>query len=258
MMDYTSKSANVDFAVKWHLGATNRPLIVFVHSDAGNKEQFDSASDHARNAGWSVCALDRRGHGKSSMPKDGMFGYAAESSDIFTIADDAGFERIILVGHSGGGAIAFKAANEHPERVAGLMLVDPALDPTVIPSEQILQTLASLRKDFRVTMTRYFSAIAGPNLALADRIVATALKTPPATIIGITENQLDFRPRDNAGRFAGPAHSVIQPEFDTDGALHRLQPSITHEIIGGAGHWIHMAEPKKFEASLDRFLKRVT
>jgi pimeloyl-ACP methyl ester carboxylesterase len=50
---------------------------------------------------------------------------------------------------------------------------------------------------------------------------------------------------------------VIQPDFDVEGALHRIQPGMTHEAIGGAGHWIHMVAPEKFEAALDQFLARM-
>ncbi len=258
MTGCSTESTNVGFAIERHIGAKDRPAIIFIHSDAGNKEQFASAFEHVRAAGWSVASFDRRGHGQSSMPKDGKFGYAIESDDIFSVADEADFERIIVVGHSGGGDVAFKAANERPQRIAGLLLVDPAPDPAVIPKEQTAQTLAGLRKDFKSTMGSYFRSMAGPNRAIADQIVATAQATPTATIVGITEHQNEFKPRDYAGKFAGPAHAVIQPEFDVEGALHRIQPGMTHEAIGGAGHWIHMVAPVKFEAALDRFLVRVT
>jgi pimeloyl-ACP methyl ester carboxylesterase len=67
------------------------------------------------------------------MPTEGLFGYANESGDVFEVADQAGFDDIVIIGHSGGGDVAFKAANERPERTAGLLLVDPAPDPRVVP-----------------------------------------------------------------------------------------------------------------------------
>jgi hypothetical protein len=32
----------------------------------------------------------------------------------------------------------------------------------------------------------------------------------------------DFRPRDYAGRYSGPALAIIQSQFDTPHALHRI------------------------------------
>jgi pimeloyl-ACP methyl ester carboxylesterase len=191
------------------------------------------------------------------MPKDGKFGYVAETGDIFAVADIAGFMRLALVGHSGGGDVAFLAANDRPERVAGLLLVDPAPDPAVVPDQQKAATLEGIRNDYKGSIGQYYRSIAGPDREVAQQIVATAQATPPATIIGICEHLDEFKPRDSAGRFKGPAHAVIQPQYDAEGALHRIQPSMTHEAIGGAGHWIHMVAPQKFETALDRFLTRL-
>ena len=240
------------------IGAEDRPAIIFVHSDAGNKEQFALAFEHVRAAGWSVASFDRRGHGQSSLPRDGKFDYADESQDVFAVDDEVGFERIIVVGHSGGGDVAFKAANERPQLVAGMLLVDPSPDPAIFPDQQTAQTLEGLRKDFKASIGGYYRSMAGPDGKIADGIVATAQATPPATIIGITEHLMDFRPHEYAGKFTGHANSIIQPQFDIEGALHRIQPRMSHEAIAGAGHWIHMVAPEKFEAALDRFLVRVT
>jgi hypothetical protein len=85
--------------------------------------------------------------------------------------------------------------------------------------------------------------MARPDPQVADPIVATAQATPPETVIGIQEHLYEFRPCGCAG-FTGPSHAIIQPQFDVDGALHRIQPGMTHEAIGGAGHWIHMVALK--------------
>ena len=252
-----SNMPNVDFAIAHHEGAKNKPAFILIHSDAGNKEQFASTFDHLKAKGCSVVSFDRRGHGQSSMPKDGKFGYAAESDDVFDVADSAGYDRFVVIGHSGGGDIAFKAANDRPARVSGMLLIDPGPDPAVIPADQKAEILKALRDDYKNSIGHYYRSIAGPDPVLADQIVATAQATPPQTIIGISENLDQFKPREYAGRFKGPAHAVIQPEYDVEGALHRIQPAMTHEGIGDAGHWIHLVAPPRFEAALDRFLDRL-
>jgi pimeloyl-ACP methyl ester carboxylesterase len=259
LMTGHSRSAekNVDFAIERYDGVKDRHGFLLVHSDAGNKEQFALMFQHMKKANMSVLSFDRRGHGQSSMPKDGKFGYVAEADDIFEIADGAGFDRFVLIGHSGGADVAFEAANDRPERIVGLFLVDPAPDPAVLPAKQKKETLEGLRRDYKRFIGEYYRSMAGPDVAIADQIVAMAQATPPETIIGINEELDAFNPHEHAGRFKGPAHSVIQPEYDVEGALHRIQPSMTHEAIGGAGHWIHMVAPGKVEAALDRFLGRL-
>ncbi|HSJ92649.1 MAG TPA: hypothetical protein VK896_01330, partial [Gaiellaceae bacterium] len=49
-----------------------------------------------------------------------------EMDGVLRAADDAGWERFHLVGHSGGGAVAASLAASRPERLLSLGLLEPA------------------------------------------------------------------------------------------------------------------------------------
>jgi len=70
-------------------------------------------------------AWDLRGHGKSAAPDDPAY-YSVESSldDMIALLDRAGAARAVLIGHSLGGYLSLAFQLAHPERVAGLVLVD--------------------------------------------------------------------------------------------------------------------------------------
>jgi pimeloyl-ACP methyl ester carboxylesterase len=79
-------------------------------------------------------AFDRPGFGLTERPMPGDWPRGANPYDTasqidLTIAlmDAYGLERAVLVGHSAGGALAVEVALAHPERVAGLVLVSPAI-----------------------------------------------------------------------------------------------------------------------------------
>lgn len=62
-----------------------------------------------------------------SVPPPG-YRFESEVEGIARAADDAGFDRFHLYGHSAGGACALAFVAEHPERVLTLALDEPATD----------------------------------------------------------------------------------------------------------------------------------
>jgi pimeloyl-ACP methyl ester carboxylesterase len=73
-------------------------------------------------------ALEWRGHGRSAAPDDGDYSFPSVAADVEEAVKRLGIGRFVLVGHSGGGLAAVHYAGEHPDRVAGLLLADPAGD----------------------------------------------------------------------------------------------------------------------------------
>ncbi len=81
---------------------------------------------------YRTLALDQRGHGDSVWADD-VSGYDLDRlvDDVEAVTAGLGIERLVLIGHSLGGRVATLFAGRHPERLAGLVLVDigPELDP---------------------------------------------------------------------------------------------------------------------------------
>jgi pimeloyl-ACP methyl ester carboxylesterase len=195
--------------------------VIFIHSDGGVKEHWRVQMESCR--GERPCAaFDRRGHGGSESPRNGEFGYTAESADVISVADALGFSRFILVGHSGGGGVAYVCAALNPGRIAGLLLVDPVPDPAAIPKAQHDAIAESLQKNYKAAITEYYRKIAAPIPSVVERVLKDALATPKATIIGLTEAQAKFKPAQFADKFTGPQLSILQSQFDTPAALHRI------------------------------------
>ena len=229
--------------------------LLFLHSDGGRRDHWEAL--RARYDGQRrSAAFDRRGHGDSAPPRNGRYGYAEEVADVVAVADALDFNRFVLIGHSGGGAVAFLAANSVPDRVHGLVLVDPAPDPAVLPAGMIDQTVKAMRDDFKTAVSDYYASIAGPDEALKKRIVYDAVTTAPATLVGLTGASMKFDPRAVAGRYCGEGVAIIQSEFDVDGALHRIA-RFPHRAIDGVGHWLHLGAPDELAEMLDAFLVKV-
>jgi pimeloyl-ACP methyl ester carboxylesterase len=72
-----------------------------------------------------VVAPDQRGFARSSKP-EGVENYTPDKpvGDLLALADHLGVDRFTLVGHDWGGAIAWMAALQNPQRVARLIIVN--------------------------------------------------------------------------------------------------------------------------------------
>ena len=79
---------------------------------------------------YRTLALDQRGHGDSGWDPEGRYAIDFYVDDVEAVTAELGIERLVLVGHSLGGRVSTVFAGRHPERVAGLVLVDigPELD----------------------------------------------------------------------------------------------------------------------------------
>lgn len=80
---------------------------------------------------YRTLALDHRGHGDSAWDPEGRYDHDTMVEDVERVTQALGIERLVVIGHSLGGRIATLFAGRHPERMAGLVLVDigPELDP---------------------------------------------------------------------------------------------------------------------------------
>jgi pimeloyl-ACP methyl ester carboxylesterase len=79
---------------------------------------------------YRTLAFDLRGHGDSSRDPELRYDHESMASDVIAVTERLGLERFVLVGHSMGGRVAMRVAGRHPERLAGLVIVDagPELD----------------------------------------------------------------------------------------------------------------------------------
>lgn len=73
---------------------------------------------------YRTLALDHCGHGQSEWDPEGRYEFEHFVDDVEAVCDALGIERLVLVAHSLGGRVATLFGGRHPERLAGLVLVD--------------------------------------------------------------------------------------------------------------------------------------
>lgn len=103
--------------------------VALLHGLTATHHYVVMGSRALERAGHDVLAYDARGHGESERAPASGYTYDLLAADLQDVLDAAGFERPVIVGASMGAHTAVRFALDHPERVAGLVLVTPAYMP---------------------------------------------------------------------------------------------------------------------------------
>ncbi|HET6146606.1 MAG TPA: alpha/beta hydrolase [Polyangia bacterium] len=229
--------------------------IVFLHSAAGNTTHFSAQLAHMRG-GRRAIALDFRGHGRSAPPPDGDYSIAGLAADVARVVDALDLGRFVLAGHSMGGAAAAAYAGAHPERLAGLLLLDPASDGRALPAELRAAIISALRSPaYLRAVEDYWAPMLEPSSpAVRARLAADLRSTPRQAVVGTLASLFEFDPVTPLRRYAGPALALITRFNETPASYQELVPRIPHRRIDGVGHWLHLDAPEVVNREIDRFL----
>lgn len=102
------------------------PPVVIIHGADGVLQSFtETVVDDLASTGRRVIAVDRPGHGWSTLPSGSKPDLGLDVALIREGVRRLGVERPILVGHSYGGAVAMRWALDHPGEVRALVLLAP-------------------------------------------------------------------------------------------------------------------------------------
>ena len=108
-------------AKEW--GRSGYAPVIALHGWLDNAASFDRMLPFMENL--HVIALDLAGHGRSShRSRDSSYDIWIDIGEVISVADQMGWDRFSLIGHSRGAAIAGLIAGTYPDRIAQLALID--------------------------------------------------------------------------------------------------------------------------------------
>ncbi|GAA2454980.1 alpha/beta hydrolase [Streptomyces mauvecolor] len=115
-------------------GPRDAPALLLIHGSASSTRSLDplvpmlTGSHH-------VIRIDLLGHGRSGQPADRSYALPDQARRAGTALDRLGVQHVVAVGHSSGGAVAVALAEQRPDLVAALALINtgPGLDAFIAP-----------------------------------------------------------------------------------------------------------------------------
>ena len=178
--EYVRVVSSLPTRARAHGAGAHAPSVVCIHGWGASAYGYRRVLGPLAAAGIPAHAPDLRGHGWSDKPLDRTrYSPNAFASWTLRVLDALGIERVVLVGHSLGGAIALHAARLAPERVDALVLLAPLGLGTVVRIEQFR----------RLTPDRLDAWL--PRLAAPRFVTALALRTSYGRIGQPTPRDVD-------------------------------------------------------------------
>ncbi|MFN3474142.1 MAG: alpha/beta fold hydrolase [Blastomonas sp.] len=118
-----STGVELDVAIAGPEGA---PPLILLHGFPESHRTWRYVMAHFADR-YRLIAPDQRGFAGSSKP-EGVAAYQPKAmvADLLALADHLGIDTFTLVGHDWGGAIAWMAALNHPDRVTRLIMANAA------------------------------------------------------------------------------------------------------------------------------------
>jgi esterase len=190
-------------------------------------------------------------------------------ADVIGFIEKRGHGPVDLMGHSRGGHIAFRVAQQRPELLRKLVLAEPGgelditLDPTAATtgSSRFAASAAKVADgDIEGGLKLFFEAIEGEG-AWSRLAAATKqqLRDNAVTLIGQVNE--DRKPYSKADAQSIRTPTLFVGGTDTKGslpavlrALAPLVPGARTVMIPGAGHWMFEQGPEQFCKSVLDFL----
>jgi pimeloyl-ACP methyl ester carboxylesterase len=251
-----------------------RPTVIFSCAYCTTHENWRGQVEPLVAAGHPVVLWDLRAHGDSEAP-DGPDAYSIERvvSDLLAVAaattPDAPF---VAAGLSFGGLASLHFAVRHPERVAGLVLVDSG--PGFKKPEAQRAWAAQVERTAHFLETRGFEQFVNgragttcigskPDLPAA-RAAARAIcaqSVPGIARFGREVSGPAPPVIDDLPKLDVPALVVVgehdKPFLRAAEVMAAKLPRARHVVIPGAGHIVNIEEAELFNRSLLDFLAAV-
>ncbi len=166
----------------WEPEASPKAIICLVHGFGEHSGRYQHVGKALTDAGYTVLAIDSRGHGKSAGPRGFIPSYEQYLDDIRLLLDTAKQQypdqKIFLYGHSTGGGAVLRYVLEKRPDITGIISSSPwillASDPGFL-SRIVMWIFSFVRPKFTVNTGHT------PGLLSRDPAVDEAFVADPLT-----------------------------------------------------------------------------
>ena len=231
------------------------PIVLLAGGPGMNPGYMVPVAKMLASGGRQVLLVHQRGTGMSADAiscQDSM-NLAGAIGDLEALREHLHVEKLAIAGHSWGGMLAMAYAQKHPNRVAGLLLIDtgpmahsayPAEEAAVrarlTPAERTALREAKNGEQIEEIERNAFFADAGNVKRLQESIPAGELLWYKAVGAFLGADLSTFDVMDGMRKLSAPVTLVFgrfDPGFFIARQIREVQPNAKLMVVGHAGHY---------------------
>ncbi|MFI0730825.1 alpha/beta fold hydrolase [Streptomyces sp. NPDC021225] len=242
-------------------GPRDAPALLLIHGSASSTRSWDLMVP-LLTASHRVIRIDLLGHGRSGKPADRSYELPDQARRAGAVLDRLGVEHSVVVGHSSGGVVATALAEQRPDLVTALALVNtgPSLDAFIAPESAAIgpsQWPPSDEQLRRLASTGFSRAGYQFPEELLDEVRAMTSHTFTTTMRA-TRSYLEQLALPDRLAVLGKPLLVIFGEDDrrwrsSSAADYRAVPGAKVELLPGLGHSPLLEDPPRTATPLLAF-----
>jgi len=234
---------------------SGQPLLI-LHGLFGS---LDNWQTHGKKLAeyFEVFLIDQRNHGKSEWSEE--FNYDIMAEDLREFIEDHNLDDVILIGHSMGGKTIMRYAQQYPERISKMIVVDMGVKSYPIHHDRIIEGLKSIdlskvksRGEAREQLSGYIENKSIRQFLLKNLYWKEKGQLAWRINIEVLERELEaiteaLPEKESLTEVlfisGGQSNYILTSDYDQ---IRRYFPLADFHVIQKAGHWIHAEAPEEF------------
>jgi pimeloyl-ACP methyl ester carboxylesterase len=240
--------------IEYHVYGSGEPAVLLVHGWAAD-ENYWSAQIPALKAHYTVVALNLAGHGASGSNRSD-WSIANYAQDVATVAKQIPNQRLVLVGHSMGAAVALAATPLIGSRVIGVIAVEAlrSVGEPSLSAQDIERRVAPFSADFigatrKLVTTSLFRPNSNP--ALVAKVAYDMSLEPQAVAVPSIRSLLSLNFATLLPAIHVPVYAINSDLTPTDAArIRKSLPDFTLDVLDHSSHFLMLEDPARFNPLL--------
>jgi pimeloyl-ACP methyl ester carboxylesterase len=248
-------------------GPRDAPTLVLIHGLGASTRWWDAVVPTLA-ARHHVVRLDLLGHGASAKPTGGGYSIPEQAARVGHVLDRLGITHAVVIGHSTGGYVATSLAEQRPDLVGALGLIDtgPRMDAFISdgPVGKLLftpgvgQLLWRVRSDalIRKGLSTAFSR---PGYQIPQQFVDDLRGMTYHSLTAASQASDDYLEQEDVPARLAPLGKPVLVIFGADdhrwraapsAAAYRALPGAQVDVLPGLGHSPMVEDPARTAALL--------